>query len=74
MFVKTEIWHVNDLCVFRFLKMMQKLSTRMPVLEVRMKVLKEIAAENNIVLTLEETSSVSIEVWNFEELRELRED
>lgn len=43
------------------LTMMQKLSTRMPVLEVRMKVLKEIAAENNIVLKLEETSSVYTE-------------
>lgn len=44
--------------------MMQKLSTRMPVLEIRVKVLKEIAAENSIVLQLEETTSVSTEVCN----------
>ncbi|CAB4295591.1 unnamed protein product [Prunus armeniaca] len=43
------------------LTMMQKLSTRMPVLEIRVKVLKEIAAENSIVLQLEETTSVSTE-------------
>ncbi|XP_055809707.1 uncharacterized protein LOC129879970 [Solanum dulcamara] len=36
-------------------KMIQKLSTRMPSLEQRTKVLKEIAAENNIVLKIEET-------------------
>lgn len=35
-------------------KMIQKLSTRMPVLEHRLKVLKEIASENNIVLQLED--------------------
>lgn len=35
-------------------KMIQKLSTRMPSLEQRTKVLKEIAAENNIVLNIEE--------------------
>ncbi|XP_049403227.1 uncharacterized protein LOC125866887 isoform X2 [Solanum stenotomum] len=35
-------------------KMIQKLSTRMPSLEQRTKVLKEIAAENNIVLKIEE--------------------
>lgn len=46
------------------LTMMQKLSTRMPVLEIRVKVLKEIAAENSIVLQLEETTSVSTEVYN----------
>ncbi|KAJ7943184.1 IST1-like protein [Quillaja saponaria] len=40
-------------------KMIQKLSTRMPSLENRMKALKEIASENNIVLQLEESSSVS---------------
>jgi len=41
--------------------MIQKLSTRMPSLESRMKVLKDIASENGIVLQLEETS-VSVEV------------
>lgn len=35
-------------------KMIQKLSTRMPSLEQRTEVLKEIAAENNIVLKIEE--------------------
>ncbi|XP_013657346.1 uncharacterized protein BNAC08G15830D isoform X1 [Brassica napus] len=40
----------------------QKLSTRHPPREVRMKVLKEIAAENNIVLKLEEASSTSTEI------------
>nr|XP_009770598.1 PREDICTED: uncharacterized protein LOC104221270 isoform X2 [Nicotiana sylvestris] len=35
-------------------KMIQKLSTRMPSLEHRTKVLKEIASENNIVLQIEE--------------------
>ncbi|KAK9903814.1 hypothetical protein M0R45_000921 [Rubus argutus] len=38
------------------LTMIQKLSTRMPTGESRMKVLKEIAFENSIVLNLEETS------------------
>ncbi|KAJ0256818.1 Regulator of Vps4 activity in the MVB pathway protein [Hirschfeldia incana] len=42
-------------------KIIQKLSTRHPPREVRMKVLKEIAAENNIVLKLEESSSTSTE-------------
>lgn len=42
--------------------MIQKLSTRMPSLESRMKVLKEIAYENGIALQLEEASSVSVEV------------
>ncbi|KAF8090718.1 hypothetical protein N665_0469s0051 [Sinapis alba] len=42
-------------------KIIQKLSTRHPPREVRMKVLKEIAAENNIVLKLEEASSTSTE-------------
>ncbi|KAK7407559.1 hypothetical protein VNO78_09512 [Psophocarpus tetragonolobus] len=37
-------------------QMIQKLSTRMPSVESRMKVLKEIASENGIVLQLEETS------------------
>lgn len=35
-------------------QMIQKLSTRMPSLENRMKVLKEIATENNVVLQIEE--------------------
>uniref|UniRef100_A0A1J3EHS8 IST1-like protein n=1 Tax=Noccaea caerulescens TaxID=107243 RepID=A0A1J3EHS8_NOCCA len=39
----------------------QKLSTRHPPREVRMKVLKEIAAENDIVLKLERASSSSTE-------------
>ncbi|KAJ4843161.1 hypothetical protein Tsubulata_018588 [Turnera subulata] len=38
-------------------KMIQKLSTRQPDLENRMKVLRELAAENNTVLQLEEDSS-----------------
>ncbi|XP_010458787.1 PREDICTED: uncharacterized protein LOC104739989 [Camelina sativa] len=38
-------------------KIIQKLSTRHPPREVRMKALKEIAAENNIVLKLEEAST-----------------
>ncbi|XP_025014891.2 uncharacterized protein LOC8269696 [Ricinus communis] len=37
-------------------KMIQKLSTRQPSLDSRMKLLKEIASENNIVLQLEVTS------------------
>lgn len=37
------------------------MSTRMPSLEIRMKVLKDIASENGIVLQLEETS-VLVEV------------
>ncbi|RYR34374.1 hypothetical protein Ahy_A10g049199 [Arachis hypogaea] len=41
--------------------MVQKLSTRMPSLESRMKQLKDIASENNIILQLEEFSSVSVE-------------
>lgn len=40
-------------------KIIQKLSTRMPNLDNRMRVLKEIASENNIVLQLEEPSSVT---------------
>ncbi|GLT34476.1 hypothetical protein SLA2020_089860 [Shorea laevis] len=40
-------------------KLVQKLSTRQPDLESRMKELKEIAAENTIVLQVEEISSVS---------------
>ncbi|XP_059288455.1 uncharacterized protein LOC132041775 [Lycium ferocissimum] len=42
-------------------KMIQKLSTRMPSLEQRTKVLKEIAAENNIVLQIEETILENVE-------------
>ncbi|GER29873.1 regulator of Vps4 activity in the MVB pathway protein [Striga asiatica] len=37
-------------------KIIQKLSTRMPSLESKMKVLKEIASENNIDLAIEETA------------------
>lgn len=40
-------------------KIIQKLSTRMPSLDNRMRILKEIASENNIVLQLEEPSSVT---------------
>lgn len=43
-------------------KMIQKLSTRMPSLEQRTKVLKEIAAENNIVLKIEEIMLENTEV------------
>lgn len=43
--------------------MIQKLSTRMPSLESRMKALKDIASENGIVLQLEEASS-PVEVYN----------
>ncbi|MED6111822.1 hypothetical protein PIB30_055846 [Stylosanthes scabra] len=42
-------------------QIIQKLSTRMPSLESRMKQLQEIASENNIVLQLEESSSVLVE-------------
>lgn len=42
-------------------KMIQKLSTRQPSLEVRMKVLKEIADENDIALQLEEAPSIAAE-------------
>ncbi|KAJ4915522.1 Regulator of Vps4 activity in the MVB pathway protein [Raphanus sativus] len=42
-------------------KIIQKLSTRHPPREARMKVLKEIAAENNIVLKLEVASSTTNE-------------
>ena len=38
------------------MQMIQKLSTRMPSLENRMMVLKEIATENNIVLQIEEVA------------------
>lgn len=41
------------------LTMIQKLSTRQPILENRMTVLKEIAAENSIVLQLEEAAFFS---------------
>ncbi|KAL6957823.1 hypothetical protein U1Q18_047849 [Sarracenia purpurea var. burkii] len=42
-------------------KMVQKLSTRPPCLENKLKVLREIASENNIVLQIEEASSVVTE-------------
>ncbi|XLR01858.1 hypothetical protein HN51_056689 [Arachis hypogaea] len=42
-------------------QLIQKLSTRMPSLESRTKVLKDIASENNIILLIEEVSSVTIE-------------
>ncbi|KAF8399139.1 hypothetical protein HHK36_015004 [Tetracentron sinense] len=43
------------------LKIIQKLSTRQPSLESKLKVLKEIASENGITMHLEEASSVIIE-------------
>ncbi|KAJ8774579.1 hypothetical protein K2173_017025 [Erythroxylum novogranatense] len=43
------------------LKMVQKLSTRQPNMESKMKVLKQIASENNIVLQLDEASYGVIE-------------
>ncbi|KAE9605681.1 hypothetical protein Lal_00025323 [Lupinus albus] len=42
-------------------QMIQKLSTRMPSLDIRLKALKEIASTNGIVLQLEEASSVPVE-------------
>ncbi|KAJ1385302.1 Vacuolar protein sorting-associated protein Ist1 [Sesbania bispinosa] len=52
-------------------QMIQKLSTRTPTLESRMKALKEIASENGIVLQLEEASSVSVEEQpNVEKLKQ----
>ncbi|KAJ1436233.1 Vacuolar protein sorting-associated protein Ist1 [Sesbania bispinosa] len=43
-------------------QIIKKLSTRMPSLESRMKVLEEIASENNIILQLEEVSAVTDEL------------
>ncbi|XP_027361712.1 uncharacterized protein LOC113869538 [Abrus precatorius] len=54
-------------------QMIQKLSTRMPTLESRMKALKEIASENGIVLQLEEASSVSVEEQSNVEKKNLHE-
>ncbi|TKY69374.1 IST protein [Spatholobus suberectus] len=48
-------------------QLIQKMSTRMPSLESRMKVLKDIASENGIVLQLEETSVSVEEQSNVEE-------
>lgn len=42
-------------------RIIQKLSTRQPMLENRLKVLKEIAAENNIILKFEEDYSIATE-------------
>ncbi|CAL5421546.1 unnamed protein product [Camellia sinensis] len=42
-------------------KMIQKLSTRQPSLENRLKMLKEIASDNNIVLHIEEEASITSE-------------
>lgn len=47
-------------------QIIQKMSTRMPSLEIRMKVLKDIASENGIVLQLEETSVLVEEQSNVE--------
>ncbi|KAK7275234.1 hypothetical protein RIF29_16343 [Crotalaria pallida] len=61
-------------------QMIQKLSTRTPSLESRMKALKEIASENSIVLQLEEVSSGSVkeqlngEEQNQHELEKKEED
>ncbi|BAT98913.1 hypothetical protein LR48_Vigan06g137000 [Vigna angularis] len=52
-------------------QMIQKLSTRMPILESRMKVLKDIASENGIVLQLEVTA-VSVEEQSAVELENQR--
>uniref|UniRef100_A0A2P2M5E7 IST1-like protein n=1 Tax=Rhizophora mucronata TaxID=61149 RepID=A0A2P2M5E7_RHIMU len=43
-------------------KMIQKLSTRQPDVESRMKVLKEIASENNIILQLNEASEETLDI------------
>ncbi|XP_043717820.1 uncharacterized protein LOC122665743 [Telopea speciosissima] len=43
-------------------RIIQKFSTRQPSLEIRMKLLKEIASENGITLKLQEESSVTTEV------------
>ncbi|CAH8388913.1 unnamed protein product [Eruca vesicaria subsp. sativa] len=66
-----ELQEIRNVLISRFgkdlaarsieLPIIQKLSTRHPPREVRMKVLKEIAAENDIVLKLEEASSTSTE-------------
>ncbi|XP_020208171.1 uncharacterized protein LOC109793112 [Cajanus cajan] len=47
-------------------QIIQKMSTRMPSLEIRMKALKDIASENGIVLQLEETSVSVEEHFNLE--------
>lgn len=53
-------------------QIIQKMSTRMPSLEIRMKALKDIASENGIVLQLEETS-VSVEEQSNLEKQNLHE-
>nr|GMD80451.1 Spindle pole body protein [Ipomoea batatas] len=55
-------------------KMIQKLSTRMPSHETRLKVLKEIAKENGIVLQLEETTTDLEEATKEEKGVESKED
>lgn len=52
--------------------MIQKLSTRPPDLENRIKVLEEIAAESGIPLQLHEGSSASTEVSKFNKQKVLR--
>jgi hypothetical protein len=42
--------------------MIQKLSTRQPSLEIRLKMLKEIASEIGVTLHLEEDAQVIVEV------------
>lgn len=51
--------YINNhaLLPIRDMQMIQKLSTRMPSHETRLKVLKEIAKENDIVLQLEESTT-----------------
>lgn len=44
---------------------MQKLSSRRPSLESRLKVLKEISAEIGITLHLEEDVLAAVKVWKF---------
>ncbi|CAA0818612.1 Regulator of Vps4 activity in the MVB pathway protein [Striga hermonthica] len=52
-------------------KIIQKLSTRMPSLESKMKVLKEIASENNIDLPIEETAVEEYKEESYEKTRVL---
>ncbi|WCJ24559.1 Regulator of Vps4 activity in the MVB pathway protein [Euphorbia peplus] len=47
-------------------KLIQKLSTRHPDIDTRMRLLKEIASENNIVLQLEEASSKTEEKFHID--------
>lgn len=55
-------------------KIITKLSTRMPSLESRMKVLREIASENNITLQLEQVSSTLDEEKQNQHKAEIKEE